>query len=199
MTGILLYLAGAPAVGKSTLMAELTSACNRWPRTDPIPHDVLLTRAQPGGPFSVTAGIEIGRRRPHFPGTDALSYAIAPAALDWLDGACPYALALAEGDRLATTGFLLGAQGAGWRVHLVYLHARQDILDARRAARGSTQDPVWAKGRATKAARLADRVADTGVQVLDLGVGTASPADLAGAILGWRAEIEEALTGLGKR
>jgi hypothetical protein len=35
-------------------------------------------------------------------------------------------------------------------------------------ARGSTQNPAWARGRATKARRLADTAASVGFRVLEL-------------------------------
>ena len=43
---------------------------------------------------------------------------------------------------------------AGYKVILVMLDAPPNVLDARRAGRGSNQNPVWLKGATTRAARL---------------------------------------------
>lgn len=145
----LVYVAGAPATGKSTLMAALTAGCAaRVPRAKPFAHDVLAD--DHGFPI----GIELGRRRPDFPGTDALSMSVSPLACQFMETR-PAELVLAEGDRLATQRFLDAAQAAGYDVHLVYLVAPKDILDLRCVRRGSSQNPGWRRGRATKAERLA--------------------------------------------
>jgi hypothetical protein len=167
----LVYLSGAPGAGKSTLMAELTKGCFRVALAEPIPHDTLSYGWQ--GP---RLGVELGRRRETFSGTDALAMSIHPRACQWI-ATRPQTLVLAEGDRLATLGFLNAAVDAGYRVTLVHLSATLETLDARCAQRGSKQNPTWRKGRITKANRLIDTVG--GWDRLSLNAETRSAEGLA--------------------
>jgi hypothetical protein len=61
---------------------------------------------------------------------------------------------LAEGDRLAHDGFFSSAQKAGYSLEVVLLDASEVTLEARRAERGSKQDPSWVKGRVSRTERL---------------------------------------------
>jgi P-loop Nucleotide Kinase3 len=141
----LVYLAGAPAVGKSTLMAELTKNCIRFPANLPIPHEALVR----GGAI---IGAEMGRRRPGFPGTDTLSMSIHVRARQFLDDH-QYPLVLGEGQRLGSRSFMEAALTAGYDVTLVHLTADDDVLAERRSDR--VQNEKWSKGAATQAANLA--------------------------------------------
>jgi hypothetical protein len=151
----LVYLIGAPGVGKSTLMAELTAGCHRLPRTHPLGHDLLVdvASAQP-------VGVELGRHRPGFPGTDTLPLNVSPVACRWVADGGPGPLLLAEGDRLAHAGFLDAAAYGGYRVHVVHVVAPPEVIDARCAARGSAQNEAWRRGRVTKTAGLAAYATD---------------------------------------
>lgn len=145
----LLYLVGAPGVGKSTVARELT---HHWDKTvvptGPVPHVRMLH------PMSGRLlGLELGVPRADFPGTDALAMDIGPRALKWLGSACcPFVLG--EGSRLATRPFLGGMAQAGVRVTLVRLTADEELLTERWRARGSKQNPSWRKGAATRAERV---------------------------------------------
>lgn len=166
----LVYLFGPPAAGKSTLMAALTAGCLRYPMANPFAHDLLIR------PLFGTdlLGIELGRHRQPFPGTDALGMAVSPRAKAFLAGQ-PSPLVLAEGDRLAHIGFLDAAADAGYAVTGVYLTAPDAVLERRCAQRGTHQPAAWKAGRATKAANLALQVHAThDLLALD---GTADPAD----------------------
>lgn len=156
----LLYLTGAPGAGKSTLMGALTAGCERSPATAGLPHD-HLTR---GGEL---VAAEAGHWRPGFPGTDTLALNAHPQALAWIANA-PHELVLAEGDRLATAGFLQAARSAGYGCHLASLTVPSGVLDARCAARGSTQNPAWRRGRATKTERLTAHAEAAGHHVIHL-------------------------------
>jgi ribose 1,5-bisphosphokinase PhnN len=148
VTPHLVYLSGPPAVGKSTLMRELTAGCLRDQRDSPFAHDLLLADGR-------AVGVELGRRRETFSGTDALGMSVNPRACAWITRR-PVPLVLAEGDRLANTTFLSAASAAGYTVTLVNLTADPATLAARAQERGSRQNPSWVRGRVTKAARLAD-------------------------------------------
>lgn len=162
----LVYVFGPPAAGKSTLMAELTGGCGRHPMAKPFAHDLLTRSAD-------VVGIELGKRRAAFSGTDALGLNVSPLAKSFLAGQ-PSALVLGEGDRLAHSGFLDAGVNAGYTVTAVYLTVPDDELDRRAASRGSAQSVSWRTGRATKAARLAEHA--VGRHRLVQLDGTAHPA-----------------------
>lgn len=169
----LVYLIGPPAVGKSSLMRALTAGCWRSSRAKPIAHDRLIA------PYSgECVGIELGRARNAYPGTDALPLNVSPAAKAFL-ASRPAGLVLGEGDRLAHNGFLEAASEAGYQVTVVYLTADQEELDRRCAERGSRQSVGWRTGRATKAARLARSWPGHALVVMD---SAAPPASLAGEL-----------------
>lgn len=158
----MLYIAGPPGVGKSTLARELTAG---WDKTvvptGPVPY-VMLKHPVSGR----LVGLELGTPRPHFPGTDSLAMDIGPRALTFLRGTCcPFVLG--EGSRLATRPFLGGAVQAGVRLLFVSLSAPQEVLEERWRARGSKQNPSWRKGAATRAERMYEwALATEGVQVI---------------------------------
>lgn len=146
----LLYLVGGPGSGKSTLMARLTASYDRLTVERPVPHDRLIDPVTGGSDAA-----EIGRRRPMFSGTDALSSAIIDKAVPWL-GSRPAGLVLGEGARLGNARFLTAAVEAGYDVTLAWLtHASQEEWRRARAARlGKDQNPSWVAGRVTASARL---------------------------------------------
>lgn len=146
----LLYIFGPPAAGKSTLMRQLRLPWDmELVKFPPVPHVVL--RSQRTG---VAHGLELGVPRETHPGTDSLAMDISHRASDFLIRS-PLDFALGEGARLATRPFLTRLLDAGVRVHLLYLYAPGDLLDARCAERGTRQNPGWRKGAATRAYNLA--------------------------------------------
>jgi hypothetical protein len=151
MINQLLYLVGAPGVGKSTVAGHLTA---RWDRElmrgVPVPHSRMLH------PVSRRlVGLELGVPRPDFPGTDALAMDVGPRALQFLSTQMvPFALG--EGSRLATQPFIGGLARAGVDITLVRLTADEELLTERWRARGSKQSPSWRKGAATRATRLTE-------------------------------------------
>lgn len=155
MINELLYLVGAPGVGKSSVARELRAPWDaEVVRGGPVPH-VRLRHPVSGR----LAGLELGVPRPQFPGTDALAMDVGPRALQWLSTSyAPFALG--EGARLATQPFIGGLARAGVAVTLVRLTADQELLDERWRARGAKQNPSWRKGAATRALRLGDWFGD---------------------------------------
>lgn len=170
----LVYLAGAPASGKSSLMAELTKGCYResiYPSK--VPHDDLYVN-------NTIVGAELGKIRDKFPGTDTLAYNIVAPAKVWIREVM-YDFVLGEGDRLAKIAFLDEAQNAGYQVHLVVLSAPMTVLNERCERRGSTQNLSWRIGRATATTRLGAyaEAADMTVHYLD---STKPTLELAGIL-----------------
>ena len=165
------YVFGPPGVGKTTLVAatmRAEGAHEAHQHSHPVPHVVHV-------PIGWT---ELGRWRPPFGGTDALSYGIAPQVRDWLS-VDPPRLLIAEGDRLASGDFFRLLTDVYDRVTLVYVRgdevARQRA--AERAARigSKPQNEAWWKGRATKCLNLA---ADWSPLVIDAALPTAAQVDL---------------------
>lgn len=176
----LVYVIGAPGVGKSMLMNALTGSCWREPCVTGVPHSQLWTPSQQlreRGAARCLA-LELGRRRAEFSGTDALSLSIQPRAVAWL-ATHPHDLVLGEGDRLGNLSFLEAMRGAGVRVTLVHVGVNEEVLLQRWAAARAAQDPAWRAGRRTKAHNTAHAWADGGGEVHFLDASTDTPLELA--------------------
>jgi hypothetical protein len=167
----LVYVIGAPGVGKTTAVAELVGPAGWTEVPGPIPH---LRR---GGV------VMPGRARAPFGGTDTLGMGIARAAEAWV-ASVPAALVIGEGDRLAYGRFFDVATSAGYRLHLIVLELAEWVAEQRRAARAAEaglrpQNPAWVRGRESKSARLA---ADYGAYRVD---ASGSPGRSAAQMRSW--------------
>ena len=131
------YVVGAPGVGKSTLLMSLLEPWHVMP-------DVPLRGVLRGHPLVLradgeTQGMYLGRQRPNFPGTDALSMGVMPDAVRWATEYPLPSLVLGEGARLGTPAFV-GLLALHTDLTLVHLVASDEALNARRAVRGSQQN-----------------------------------------------------------
>lgn len=173
-----LYVVGAPGVGKTALMRELKrpylvgDARRAWPKS--------LLWLTPLYGADLVAGVELGRQRERFGGTDALGMAVMPHALAWLEQSQLPPIVLGEGSRLGTVGFL---SELAKRAHLtvVLLTATAECLAARRKARGSNQSPAWMRGAETRARNTASYMANR-ARVFELDATDATPAELSSYI-----------------
>jgi hypothetical protein len=148
----LLYVAGAPGSGKSSLVGAITAAA----RTTASNDAGFATLLHVGKERFVA---EPGAERATFRGTDALPMNVLPKVIAWLRTAAP-PLVLAEGDRLANERFLKAAMLAGFNVTLAVLEVDDKVCAARRARRAraaglTPQSESWCKGRATHVRSLA--------------------------------------------
>lgn len=172
----LLYIIGVPGAGKSTFVREVTAGCEVRPGD--IGSVGVVGYAHDGQILAV----EIGRHREAFSGTDALSMSVLPRALDALDAmrdsGPEWHQVFAEGDRLATLKFFIGARDRGWSVVILHLKVSDQTAAFRRAERGSTQNEGWLRGRTTKVANLARSARAAGFPVLTM-FAEDTPAELA--------------------
>lgn len=160
MSPRMIYLAGQPGSGKSTLMAKLTAPYDRHSIAPcpnyPVAHDVLTEPIT-----AAVIGVELGRRRTLFSGTDSLPSSIIEKAIPWI-ATVPYPLILAEGARLANLRFIKAAVDAGYSVDLALLdHDDADVWRAKRVKKiGREQNAEWVKGRLIASRNLADKLGD---------------------------------------
>lgn len=146
----LAYIIGVPGAGKTTLVNALTAGAGGH---------VVTGKGIPAHVLYPTGIAQIGRPRENgFGGTDALAMSAQPVVLRWMEDEVfgPPPLLFGEGDRLANASFFTAAREQGWDVTIVHVALSPQTAAARRAARGSKQDPTWLQGRATKVARLVD-------------------------------------------
>lgn len=135
-------LIGEPGAGKSTLAEFLTADLAVQTVDHPFAHRVYAC--------GVT---ELGKRREGgFGGTDALSLSVQPKVVEWLTEARPRLLFF-EGDRLSNDSFFTALRDLGYTLRIYQLWGKT-VAAEQRAARGSSQDPTWLKGRQSKVAAL---------------------------------------------
>ncbi|MGH9094479.1 MAG: P-loop-containing protein [Acidimicrobiales bacterium] len=140
-------------------MAAATAGYTRTACTTPFAHDHLSGPSGPPG-WPTDGVVELGVRRATFAGTDALGMSVQPKVIGWLStpvAARNLTLVVGEGDRLANDRFFQAMTDAGWELHVLVLAATLSAAAERRAARGSTQNEAWVRGRITKTVRLAQR------------------------------------------
>lgn len=187
-----LYLLGGPGIGKSTVMRALLEG---W---EPGEYERLTEREFFGHYLSheiLGRGLYLGKIRPAFPGTDALSLAVQPHAVGWLD-TFPSGLSwvFGEGDRLGNAKFLIGL-GRRTRLTVVNLVGSPDLMTQRRASREDTtalrhrkrksdeQNATFCAGRVTKSANAAAACVEAGVKVVTIDASNDLP-DIVTEILG---------------
>lgn len=183
-----LYLVGAPASGKSTTMAavydllgaELGEVETLWPGHRGIFKGQRMHSILDGSEIGVSLGVQ---REGGFPGTDGLSMAAPPVAIEWIEEAPELPpLIVGEGNRLSTDGFM---QALAQRTELVVGHlvTTGDILDQRCAERGSNQQLQWRKAAETRAQRAAHAASGAGAEVRLCDSGAHEPGEIARQLL----------------
>lgn len=191
-----LYLIGVPGSGKSSTMTAvrelLEVKLGEWRRLDP---EENLLHVEPLLDGRREIGVSLGRRNKNsaFPGTDTLSLAVKPQALRWADRAATSprlqpGLLLGEGQRLGDADFL-GRVGVWANLHVAYIDAAPEVLQARREQRSQqTGIPIpgegFLKGARTKADNVAAALEVSGLARVYYGdSGESTPEELANDLL----------------
>lgn len=145
-----IYLIGIPGTGKSTIMKEfMKTQSGEWKQDRPI--DLLDTHVN--GNFRVLGKYEEGET---FSGTDRLSMAVAPKAIEWISTQ-PNELILGEGDRLNNAGFF---EACGDSLTIIHLTVSDAERERRYKERGSDQSEKFIQTTRTKCANIVEKFGD---------------------------------------
>jgi ABC-type dipeptide/oligopeptide/nickel transport system ATPase component len=146
----LIYLIGLPGCGKSTVMKSFMSEYD-WKERRVI--DLLYTHES--GNFRVLGKYEEGEV---FSGTDRLSMAVAPKAIEWLS-TTPNEIVIGEGDRLNNKAFFEKAKEIG-ELHIIQLTVSDEERERRYKQRGSNQSDKFIQTVATKCKNISEHFGD---------------------------------------
>lgn len=144
----IVWLIGAPGAGKTTLVRALLLAAK--PSTVVTIHKPKWTLVNG---VLVLAGHYTGET---FDGADRVGYNAVNAALDyWFANLSKYSVTIFDGDRFSHEKVWHAFEDHNRMV--VQLKASNETLNARRQNRGSNQNEIWLKGRASKVENFAQR------------------------------------------
>ena len=144
----LIYLIGIPGTGKSTVMKQFMDRFDDWKAERVI--DLLDTHIS--GNVRVLGKYEEGET---FSGTDRLSMAVAPKAIEWAQTK-PSEYVVGEGDRLNNKGFFHAFEE---RV-IIHLTVSDAERERRYAERGSNQPEKFIQTCRTKCANILEEFGD---------------------------------------
>jgi len=142
----LLGIIGAPGTGKTTLVREWMKS-RQWSTDRPI--DLLDSH--------VSGDVRLLGKYQNddvFGGTDKLSMAVQPKAVEYLDN--PSRVTVFEGDRLTSIKFFESAKSKGFDIKIIQLTVPDSVREERYKERGSEQNETWLNGRLTKVKNVAD-------------------------------------------
>lgn len=144
----MLFLAGEPGVGKSTVMKEFMQKFSpAWTVNKSFPLVPVMLPESGSIVVLGTYGDEI------WGGTDRLSLSVQPKALEYVRSTSSDIVL--EGDRLFTQSFLRAVLEEGEvALRVILLNATDLAIRARHKKRGDTQSQVFIKGRRTKIIRI---------------------------------------------
>ena len=182
-----LYLVGAPATGKSSVMREIYNqlgvVTGDWYKIHPTTHAEFRGEPMTDVITGEYRGLSLGVTRLGFSGTDAIGMASSSEAQAWIesDDELPE-LILGEGSRL-TIGKFFAAVAQRCDLTIGHLVAGKEVLDARCEARGSQQSETFRKSGATRAVNACAVAAKAGASILELDTTEYDPVMLANILL----------------
>jgi len=142
----LIYLIGMPGTGKSTVMKSFMERHTPWEKDKPA--ELLETHVS--GNIRILGKYEDGET---FSGTDRLSMAVAPKAIEWLSTE-PDEIIVGEGDRLNNKAFFEMARDLG-ELHIIQLTVSDEERERRYKERGSEQPEKFIQTVKTKCNNIA--------------------------------------------
>ena len=144
----LVYLIGVPGTGKSTIMKEFMKRVydGEWKTERPV--DLLDSHVS--GNVRVLGKYEEGEV---FSGTDRLSMAVAPKAVEFAQSNPP-GLVVGEGDRLNNAAFF---EAAGDDLVLIHLTVSDEERERRYKERGSEQSEKFIQTTKTKCNNIIEK------------------------------------------
>jgi len=141
----LIYIIGVPGTGKSTVMKQFMSHYSEWKQEKVV--DLLETHVS--GNIRVLGKYEEGET---FSGTDRLSMAVAPKAIEWINTK-PNEIIFGEGDRLNNKAFF---ESAGDNLVIIHLTVSDQERKRRYQERGSDQSEKFIQTTKTKVKNIID-------------------------------------------
>ena len=144
----LIGIVGMPGTGKTTLMKQWM-AKREWTKDTPV----KLLDSLISGNIRLFGKYEEGDT---FAGTDKLSMAVQPAALEYLRNPT-HDINIFEGDRLTSFAFFNEAVKEEYDVSIIVLKVSDAIREQRYKERGSDQSETFIQGRRTKIENIINR------------------------------------------
>lgn len=140
-------IVGIPGTGKTTLMRRWIEK-REWIKDDSI----KLLNSLTSDNIRLFGKYEEGDT---FAGTDKLSMAVQPVAVDYLNNPT-HDVNIFEGDRLTSVKFFRDAEKMGIDVTIIVLNVPDDVREQRYKDRGSDQSEKFINGRKTKVQNIVD-------------------------------------------
>jgi len=178
MTHVAIFVVGPPGVGKTSAMRSLMSLYPTQKAfttfTHPEDGRVKWTFSDPlcfAGHYGVGT----------FDGADTVpNDGWIPNLEYWEKKILPdpvYKFTVFDGDRFSHANAQKFLEDRGVKVLCAHLTASDEVMDARRAERGSDQNPTWLKGRVSKARKFADRFKPQDTGLFDMFGGEVDDSD----------------------
>lgn len=142
------YLIGLPGCGKSTVMKGLMEQLGKEWRQERVT-DLLDVHLSRNDNYCILGKYEEGET---FSGTDRLSMAVAPKAIEWIKNK-PYNVIYGEGDRLNNKGFF---EACGDDLTIVHLTVSDEERQRRYEERGSNQPEKFIQTVRTKVKNIVE-------------------------------------------
>jgi hypothetical protein len=149
---MIIAIGGEPATGKSTLMKQWMKDYT-W---DDVKCTDLLYGMHCQELNTIVLGKDYFNEEQMFCGTDRLSMAVQPKAIEWFKTSYkPSGVNIVfEGDRLFSASFLGEMASQGHDIRIIYIKADQSTLDERHVSRNDNQDDKFLKSRKTKLSNI---------------------------------------------